>query len=158
MKVQVCCCHNWFYYEFVVVLVLFHPCRALYIFIVDTKKDENKSNFIFPIGSGIYGWTSNPSALYVYGFIHACAIEFKNSWWGRICFLGVPLMLLINMYILYEFLSMTPTSQKKCTAASSCSLPQNLSYSSSSAYQICKHLTFRYFICCCSSCIEITIF
>ena len=38
----------------VAVLMLIRPCRALSIVIVGTEQDEDKSNFIFLIESGIY--------------------------------------------------------------------------------------------------------
>ena len=44
-----------FYFEFLAVLVLIHPCRALSGAIVDTEQDEDKFNFIFLLGSGISG-------------------------------------------------------------------------------------------------------
>ena len=55
------------------------------------------SSFIFLLGSGISGWTSNSSALYFSGFIHARYINFLKWWWDNTCFLGVPCMLRMNM-------------------------------------------------------------
>ena len=57
------CTHEWTGYcnqnllslEVVAVLMLIHPCSALSGGIVDTKRDEYKSNFIFIIGAGMSG-------------------------------------------------------------------------------------------------------
>ena len=59
--------------------MLVHTCYALYGVIFDTNKYEDKPNFIFLLGAGIYGWTSNSSALYFSVFIHARAIAFINN-------------------------------------------------------------------------------
>ena len=49
-------CHwNLFSLEVVVVLMLIHPCRDLSGVIVGSKQDEDKSEFIFLIGSGMSG-------------------------------------------------------------------------------------------------------
>ena len=56
--------------------MLLFPCRYLYDVIVSTKQDEDKFNFIFLLGPGIYGWASNSSALYFPGYIHAHDIAF----------------------------------------------------------------------------------
>ena len=40
------------------------------------KKDEDNCNFLFLLGARISDWTSNYSALYFLGFIHAHAITF----------------------------------------------------------------------------------
>ena len=55
-----------------------HPFRALYDVIVYTEQYEDKYNFIFLLGAGIYGCTSNSSALYFSIFIHAHDIAFLN--------------------------------------------------------------------------------
>ena len=49
------CRQHYFSFEFVAVLVLIHPCRALADVIVDTEQDEDKSNFLFLLGGGISG-------------------------------------------------------------------------------------------------------
>ena len=49
-------CHqHLFSLGVVAVLMLIHPFPALSDIIVDTKQDEDKSNFIFLLGVGIYG-------------------------------------------------------------------------------------------------------
>ena len=48
-------CQHLFSLEVVVVLMLIHPCHALSDVIVDTKQDEDNSNLLFLLGSGIYG-------------------------------------------------------------------------------------------------------
>ena len=45
---------KYFYLEVVVVLMLIHPGLAFSGVIVGTEQDEDKSNFIFLIESGIY--------------------------------------------------------------------------------------------------------
>ena len=60
-------------------MVLIRPWHALYGVIVDTEQDEDKSNFHFLLGAGIYGRTSISSVLYFSGFIHAHAIYFLKS-------------------------------------------------------------------------------
>ena len=47
------CRQYLFSFEVVLVLIMIHPCRALSGVTVGTKKDEDKSNFIFLIGSGM---------------------------------------------------------------------------------------------------------
>ena len=55
------CPHEWpgychqhlFSLEVVAVLMLIHPCCALYGVIVGTKQDEDKSNFLFLVVSGM---------------------------------------------------------------------------------------------------------
>ena len=47
-------CHkNYLSLEVVAVLMLIRSCRAMSGIVVDTDKDEDKSNFIFLIGAGI---------------------------------------------------------------------------------------------------------
>ena len=58
--------------------MLIRPCDDLSGVIVDTKQDEDNSNFIFPLGAGIPVNPLNPSALYFSGYIHAYAISFLN--------------------------------------------------------------------------------
>ena len=65
--------HKWtgyshgrlFSLEFVAVLILIRPCRAMFGVI-----------FHFLLGDGIFDWTSNNSALYFYEFIHTYDIAF----------------------------------------------------------------------------------
>ena len=45
---------HYFYLEVVAVLVLIYPCHALSGFIVYTEHDEDKSNFLFLLGAGIF--------------------------------------------------------------------------------------------------------
>ena len=48
-------CHlNSFSFEVVAVLILIHPWHDLSGVIVDTEKYEDKSDFIFLLGAGIY--------------------------------------------------------------------------------------------------------
>ena len=47
--------HHCFSLEVVMFLILVHRCRALSGFIVDTKKNEEKSNFLFVIRAGGFG-------------------------------------------------------------------------------------------------------
>ena len=48
-------CHqHLFYLDLVTVLILIHPCNDLSDVIIDTKKDEYKSNFILLLGADIY--------------------------------------------------------------------------------------------------------
>ena len=61
------------------VLVLIHPFRSLSGAIVDTEQDGDKFNFIFLLGSGISGRTSNSSALYFSRSIHARYIDSLKS-------------------------------------------------------------------------------
>ena len=49
------CRSRLFSLEVVAVLMLIHPCRALSGVIVGTEQDEDKYNFLFLIGAGMYG-------------------------------------------------------------------------------------------------------
>ena len=50
-----CYCRlNYFSLEVVAVLMLIHPWHDLSGVIVDTEKYEDKSDFIFLLGAGIY--------------------------------------------------------------------------------------------------------
>ena len=86
-----------FYLEVVVVQILIYPCHALSDVIVDTEQDEEKSNLIFVLGTGISDWNSNYSALYFPGFIHAHDMAFLKSQWDNLCFLGFQWTLWMHM-------------------------------------------------------------
>ena len=49
------CHHHFFSLEVVDVLMQINPCSAMYGVIVGTKQDEDKYNFIFLIGAGLFG-------------------------------------------------------------------------------------------------------
>ena len=49
------CRQHFFSLEFVAVVMLIFPCRALDDIIFDTEQDEDKPNFIFLLGSEISG-------------------------------------------------------------------------------------------------------
>ena len=53
------------------VLILINPCHDMSRVIVDTEKDEERSNCLFLLGDGNSVWTSNSSALFFSKFFHA---------------------------------------------------------------------------------------
>ena len=48
------CRKHYFPLEVVAILIMVRPCCALSGFMFDTKQDEYKPSFIFPLGAGIY--------------------------------------------------------------------------------------------------------
>ena len=69
----------------------------------------------FYFSSGSWGFWMNFKFLCTIfsGFIYERAIAFLKSWWDNLRLLGVPCMLLMNYYIMYAFVRITPTPQKK---------------------------------------------
>ena len=57
--------------------MLIRPCHAIYGVIVDTKQDEDKSNFIFLLGAGLFMSYSKMHTLSTYEFITGMVLQGK---------------------------------------------------------------------------------